>query len=203
MNRGAVAKLYDWLDSYEYPFKIYTDQGIYGPKAFLERAKYEFTTNPPVDKPHFSDLLTMEEYTNKFPVTHITKTSDIPESAEIFKFFIMTPNMDKKAIAQAFAENVGGLTVTSSFEDNVELSDARAHKGTGLTAVAKYFNIPMEATVSMGDNYNDSGMIEAAGLSVAMGNAEDGIKKIADVVTLTNDEDGVAHAINKYVLEQE
>jgi Cof subfamily protein (haloacid dehalogenase superfamily) len=145
----------------------------------------------------------MEEYTNKFPVTYTKAFADIPENAEIFKFFMMTPSMDKKATAKEFARGVGGLTVTSSFEDNVELSDATAHKGTGLTAVAKHFNIPMEDTVAMGDNYNDSGMLEAAGLSIAMENAEDGIKKISDAVTLTNDEDGVAHAINKYILDQE
>jgi Cof subfamily protein (haloacid dehalogenase superfamily) len=203
MNPKSAEKLYDWLDDHEYPFKIYTDQGIYGPETFFQRARYEFTENKPVDKPHFSDLATMEEYTNKFPVTYTKKFAEIPESAKIFKFFMMTPNMEKKAAAQEFAKLVGGLTITSSYEDNVELSDEMAHKGTGLSAIAKHFNISMENTVAMGDNYNDSGMLEAAGLAVAMGNAEDGIKKIADVVTLTNDDDGVAHAINKYILEQE
>lgn len=200
MNVDSAHRLYDWLDKNEYPFKTYTDQGIFGPETFFERARYEFKNNLPVDKPHFADLATMEEYTNKFPMTYTKKFTDIPESADIFKFFMMTPNRSKKAAAQKFAKSIGGLTVTSSYEDNVELSDAEAHKGTGLRAVAKHFNIPMVDTVAMGDNYNDSGMLEAAGLSVAMGNAEDGIKKIADVVTLTNDEDGVAHAIKKYCL---
>lgn len=200
MNSESAEKLYNWLDGHEYPFKIYTDQGIYGPSSFLKRAKHEFTVNPPVGKSHFLDLEKMEEYTNKFPITTTEQFADVPESAEIFKFFMMTPDMNKKVAVKEFAKSVGGLTITSSFVDNVELSDARAHKGTGLEAIAKYFNIPMSDTVAMGDNYNDSGMIEAAGLSVAMGNAEDGIKKIADVITLTNDENGVAHAINKYIL---
>ncbi len=45
-------------------------------------------------------------------------------------------------------------------------------------------------------------MIEYAGLGVAMGNATDEIKEMADYVTLSNDEDGVAHVINKFILEE-
>lgn len=202
MNQKSAIKLYNWLDDKEYPVKIYTDQGIYGPASFLKRAAHEYTVHTTLDKQRFSHMKKLEENSNKFPIIHIEKFSDIPESAEIFKFFIMTPNKDKKAAAKEFAKNIGGLTITSSFEDNVELSDAKAHKGTGLKTIANYFNIPMEDTVAMGDNYNDIGMIQAAGLSVAMENAEEGIKEIADVVTLTNDENGVAHAINKFVLSQ-
>lgn len=202
MNRDAAAKLYAWLDANEYPFKIYTDCGIYGPKEFLARAKHEFMTTTRVENPHFANFGKMEEYQNKFATNYTKKFSDIQEDASIFKFFMMTPNMDKKATVQAFAKSIGGLTITSSYEDNVELSDITAHKGTGLTVVANHFNIPIEDTVAMGDNYNDSGMLETAGLAVAMANGEIGIKEISDVVTLSNDEDGVAHAIRQYVLEQ-
>ena len=45
-------------------------------------------------------------------------------------------------------------------------------------------------------------MIEYAGLGIAMGNATDEIKNIADYITLTNDEDGVSHVINKFILEE-
>jgi hydroxymethylpyrimidine pyrophosphatase-like HAD family hydrolase len=66
--------------------------------------------------------------------------------------------------------------------------------------MAEYYNIPIENTVAIGDNFNDVPMLEVAGLSVAMGNADPSVKEIADVVTLTNNEHGVAHAIEKYVL---
>ena len=200
MRSESANKLYTWLDEREYPFKLYTDQGTYGPATFFKRARYELTTNEPVSRPHFADIATMEAYTSQFPITYIKKLTDIPRNAKIFKYFVMTPNRSKKGVAQAFAKQIGGLMVTSSFEDNVELSDAKAHKGTGLSTVAQHFKIPMQETVAIGDNYNDSGMLEAAGLAIAMGNAEDGIKEIADIVTLTNDESGVAHAINQYVL---
>ena len=52
----------------------------------------------------------------------------------------------------------------------------------------------------MGDNYNDIDMIEFAGIGVAMGNAPDKVKQYADYVTLSNDNDGVAKAIKKFVI---
>ena len=52
--------------------------------------------------------------------------------------------------------------------------------------------------VAMGDGYNDLSMIEFAGLGIAMGNACDQVKQAADFVSLDNDHDGVAHAIEKY-----
>jgi hydroxymethylpyrimidine pyrophosphatase-like HAD family hydrolase len=56
--------------------------------------------------------------------------------------------------------------------------------------------------MAIGDNENDLSMLEYAGLAVAMGNGEDYVKEIADFVTLSNDESGVAYAINKFVLNK-
>ena len=53
---------------------------------------------------------------------------------------------------------------------------------------------------AIGDGYNDLSMIEYVGLGIVMANAKDAIKEKADFVTLSNDEDGVAHVIYKFVL---
>lgn len=68
-----------------------------------------------------------------------------------------------------------------------------ASKGQALKRLAKQLNIPLEETAAVGDSLNDKSMLEAAGKGVAMGNAREDIKSIADAVTLTNDEHGVAH----------
>ena len=201
MARSAVETIYDWLDEFEYPFQIFTDNGFYRPEGFFERAKYEFTTTERVKHPHHHDLNKMIAYLKSAPSTYINQSSDILATASLFKFYIYSPNMEKKAAAIEFAKSIGGLTITSSFEDNVEISDIKANKGTGLKVIANHFNIPMEDTIAIGDNYNDLGMLEVAGFSIAMGNADEGIKQLTDAVTLTNNEDGVAHAIEKYVLE--
>lgn len=61
--------------------------------------------------------------------------------------------------------------------------------------LAERLNIPIEETAAVGDSLNDKSMLEAAGKGVAMGNAREDIKSMADAVTLTNDEHGVAHMI--------
>ena len=69
--------------------------------------------------------------------------------------------------------------------------------------MAKELGISMEETMAVGDSGNDAEMLKAAGLGVAMGNASKAIKDISDVVTLTNEECGVAHAIETYILNAE
>ena len=200
MDTNASEMIFNWLDEHQYPFKVYTNHGAFGPKAFFERAEFEFTSNPPVKNAFFSDIGLMKEYAKKHPAIKVESFDQLPADVQIYKFYVMTPNMEKKAEAKTFAQGIEGLTITSSFRDNVEISDALGHKGSGIIAMANHFNIPIENTVAIGDNFNDLGMLQAAGLAVAMGNAEDAIKEIADFVTLTNDEDGVAHAIKEYVL---
>ena len=93
-------------------------------------------------------------------------------------------------------ENI--LDVTSAFAENLELTSKTATKSNALLRLAGILGISQEETMAIGDSFNDLDMLEAAGTSVAMGNAEPEIKETADLITKTNDEDGVAWAIEKY-----
>jgi hydroxymethylpyrimidine pyrophosphatase-like HAD family hydrolase len=73
-------------------------------------------------------------------------------------------------------------------------------KATGLQEVCKLLGITMDQIVAFGDSRNDLKMIQAAGLGVAMGNAQDVVKQAADHVTLTNVEHGIAAFIQKHLL---
>lgn len=69
------------------------------------------------------------------------------------------------------------------------------NKGTGLEMLCNITGIKRENVIAMGDNENDIEMLEYAGLGVAVGNATDSVKKIADLITVTNNEDAVAKII--------
>lgn len=69
------------------------------------------------------------------------------------------------------------------------------NKRTGVEKLCKLTGISKDKTIAIGDNENDIEMIEYAGLGIAVGNATDSVKKIADLVTVTNDEDAVARVI--------
>jgi len=93
---------------------------------------------------------------------------------------------------------IGGVIVVFGESFNMEIGVA--DKGRTLLAFAEQMGIAREEIMACGDTQNDLSMMKAAGFSVAMGNASDEIKAAADTVTLSNDEDGVACAIEKYVL---
>jgi len=74
-----------------------------------------------------------------------------------------------------------------------------ATKERALFKASEYFNIALSDITAFGDDINDINMLKAAGIGVAMGNAADSVKEIADCVTETNDNDGIAVWINKYL----
>lgn len=98
------------------------------------------------------------------------------------------------------AKKIGNLSVVFGNAFNVEISSATATKGNSLLAFAAEMGIKPEQIMVCGDTMNDQTMMAAAGLAVAMGNADEDIKALADYITLSNDEDGVACAIEKFIL---
>ena len=83
---------------------------------------------------------------------------------------------------------------------SMEITHPEASKGNGLAALCRLLEIPMEKAMALGDSGNDESMLRRAGLGIAMGNAPDFIKAIADAVTGPYDRDGAALAIEAYCL---
>ena len=90
------------------------------------------------------------------------------------------------------------LSITFTESNNLEASPAGITKASGLIELCNFLQIDLSETVAVGDGNNDKEILQAAGLGVAMGNAGDEIKKIADFVTLDNDHDGIATVIEKF-----
>jgi len=82
----------------------------------------------------------------------------------------------------------------------LEFVDKNASKAIAMEKIGDYYNISQKEMIAVGDGLNDISMIEYAGLGVAMGNAHDLVKNKAQYITLSNDQDGVAHVINKFIL---
>ena len=92
------------------------------------------------------------------------------------------------------------LNIYPSKPTYLEIMPTNASKTSAINCLQKKFDIKKAEIIAMGDNYNDIDMLEYAGLGIAMGNAPEDVKKHANDVTLTNDEDGVAEALKKYVI---
>lgn len=93
------------------------------------------------------------------------------------------------------------LNVSSSWHDNIEIMFAEAGKDVMLLELAARLSISRDKIMAFGDNTNDAGMLQAAGVPVAMENAVPKLKKIASLIAPDHDNDGVAAVLNQYVLE--
>ena len=85
----------------------------------------------------------------------------------------------------------------------LEFLDPQINKGLGLSILSRELGIAREEVIAVGDAGNDIDMIKYAGLGVAMGNAFPEVKEIADYITVTNDEDGVAEVIERFILNHD
>lgn len=94
------------------------------------------------------------------------------------------------------------FTVSKVTPFNLEVMKKSTNKRSGLEKIAEQLQIKPQEIICIGDSGNDKQMIEYAGLGVAMGNAFPEIKEIADYVTFTNEDNGVAHVIDKFILNQ-
>lgn len=124
-----------------------------------------------------------------------------PHELQWLKFGFYTENV---AILQALKDRTSGMGVfesSNSHPFNIELNPKGISKASGLAKVCEILGITMDQVVAMGDSMNDIAMIKAAGLGVAMGNAQDEVKNAADMVTLTNEQDGVAQTIRHVLLK--
>lgn len=95
---------------------------------------------------------------------------------------------------------VPGISLTQSSDHNIEVMPLGIDKASGLSELAASLGIPLSHVMAIGDHDNDLPMLRAAGFAVAMGNATPAVKHSAHAVTLTNEEDGVAAALERYVL---
>jgi len=90
--------------------------------------------------------------------------------------------------------------VTKSKPNFLEVMHPEATKGAALLHVAAHYGIPREETIGVGDSWNDHDLVRTAGLGVAMANAVEPLKRIADYITLSNNEEGVRAVVEKFIL---
>jgi HAD superfamily hydrolase (TIGR01484 family) len=96
----------------------------------------------------------------------------------------------------------GGFELTNSDPLNIEINPKGVSKATGLQVVCDYLKIDQSEVIAMGDSFNDIEMLKWAGLGIAMGNAQDEVKRVADRLTDSCDNHGVARAIETVLSSQ-
>ncbi len=101
-------------------------------------------------------------------------------------------------IEPEIAAALGNLSVYRSEAYFIEIMPENIDKAVSLEKLCEYAGVTSQQLAACGDGYNDMPMIRYAGLGIAMANAKEPVREAADVITLSNDEDGIAAALEKY-----
>ena len=146
---------------------------------------------------HFKDT-PVEAYVRKSRRSTDDVTAEIRNSRYgVENIWVMAGSQKERDEIDERIRRIYRLNTVLTAGTDVEAGHPEADKGLALTELAAELGISTEEIVSFGDNENDLGMMQAAGFSVAMGNGSETVKKAADYVTDSNEEDGVAVFIEK------
>ena len=135
------------------------------------------------------NLVNFNQYFNE-NLKEVYKVSFIEEDIEVFKKlvnYVEVNYSDEK------------ITIQKSLSGYLEITHVNAKKSLGIEYVMKLKNIDRESTVAFGDGENDISMLKSAGYSIVMGNASNKVKEHSDLITKSNNEDGVAFAIETII----
>lgn len=180
----TALEVMDMLSGHDVIYDYYTDGGAWIEKSFYSKARRYFVDEEAL-KLFFAIRNPVED-----------PRSILREKGMADKIMVFGKDaalLDK--IRGELAIGFPSLAVSSSFAGNIEITYCGVDKGSALSFLASRLGIGLKNVLAFGDGENDIPMLEAAGFSVAMGNALCGVKKAAKFTTGTNDECGVALAM--------
>ena len=144
------------------------------------------------------------EYTTRTrtPVSDIWQFwKDHENKIENINILFNDPEDKKRMAMELTAKESIGFTLTSSMSYNLEVGGLNTSKANALKEFSSISGIPLKRVMSFGDSPNDSAMIIESGFGVAMGNAVDEVKAVADYIAPSNEDEGVMKTINELLLK--
>jgi len=183
IEREDFTKIVDICKKNNLVFAVYCEYTVYS-ESIEGRVKYFAERN---------ESLCEEEKVAIKIVDNIY--SDLDE--KVFKILVTNDNFELLEQVKEEINKIPGIEAIKSSSNLLDIMTAGVTKGNALKDLAETLKIKREEIIAIGDNHNDISMLEYAGYAIAVGNAEQAVKDIADLVTATNDEDGVAKALRQ------
>lgn len=186
-------------------FELMTSKGVYSDSQ--PQRLENFATLLAENIPHITFKMAIAMASTHLNMLHINYTEsydELIESDDIEVLKVITFSDGGQEVLQPIAreiEKLDDVHVTSSFPNNIEINHVEAQKGVAVKRLAEAKSIDLKEVMTIGDNFNDVSMLEVAGVSFAMGNAEAGVKKVAKYEAETNVNDGVGKAILRAISE--
>lgn len=189
IDEAAVHIVHDFLKSHDAMIEIF-----YEGRAYIGRDEFKRITEGGQTRRNRNYVSS-----TRTPVDDIYKML-LDEAGRIENISINYMSEEEKKILEKELARVENINLTSSFPFNNEIGGSTTSKAKALTHMMEKLNVSSDELMCCGDSPNDIEMLKLSGVSVAMANAEEEVKKIALHLTDTNHEDGVAKAIERFVL---
>ncbi len=192
IDNSQSVKIFDILDEYRLSYEIY-----FNGDCFMNSKCYELFDENHVS-PHIFKLL------RNF-IKEVPSLEKLLDGKGMEKLNILSLTAEQRIELEDRISKVANVAFASSFpvgtgkNSNLEMTDIRATKGFAVKRLADTLKIGKENIMCFGDGENDCSMLSFAGYSFAMANGSDYAKKTAEFMTDTNDNGGVAKAVQKYV----
>ena len=186
------------LDRYDVIYDCYRQNWGWMTAALQDKAA-DYATNE-----HY--LKMVREFRKPVPELkrHLRETA---ADGDVQKVMLFAPNREQstaidclRKLSDEIAARFPEIKVTASTWNNLELNIRTAHKGNALKRFAEHLGFGLGNCMAFGDGMNDFTMVEQAGLGVAMANAEPEVKRVAKWIAPSNDEDGVARGLEKWMI---
>ena len=188
----------EFLDRYDVIYDCYRQNWGWMTAALQDKAA-DYATNE-----HY--LKMVREFRKPVPElkAHLKATAG---EGDVQKIMLFATNRERstaidclRKLTDEISARFPEIKVTASTWNNIELNIKTAHKGNALRRFAEHLGFTLENCMAFGDGMNDFTMVEAAGLGIAMENAEPEVKRVAKWIAPSNDENGVAVGIDKWVV---
>lgn len=189
ISKEDTKKIYEILKDKDVVFEIYTDGKIY----CEQKAKDKICDYIPMT---FHELI-------KISRTFVEDMESFIDNLDtgIIKIHTFFGSVSARDNTYEEIKTLPYDTISQSMNE-IEFSAYGVNKGSGLERLAKSLGIKKDEILALGDNFNDMSMRDSAGILVAMGNAVEPLKQRADFITNSNDDDGIALALDKYLKNQ-
>ncbi|MDU5110165.1 MAG: HAD family hydrolase [Clostridium sp.] len=199
IKEESAKKIIELLDKHHLSARIFTDKGIFTTSTEEEALK-EIIFRTMSFNPELSEDEAREVAENLGFFTCLQYIDNIDEffkgGVEVRKFVAFHNDIELIDNMKKILSEIDGLAISSSFRDNIEITDINAQKGIILEKITSRRGLANNEVMILGDSFNDYSMFEIFEESVAMKNAIDEVKAIAKYITAANDDLGVSKAIN-------
>jgi Cof subfamily protein (haloacid dehalogenase superfamily) len=203
LNPSQNKRIIEEMEKEYLLYELYSNLGIHIPSDWENRMERALKSGE-VPTEYFED----DHFKSSLNIAYVEKDmlffDDIDSllknrDLSLQKIYVLAYVPEQKQRLLCSLASIEDLYIIDTTPFNIEIT--KGNKGDGLIVMAEHFQIPLKDTIVIGDQRNDIPMFQVAGISIAMGNAVEEVKNMSDFATLTNDENGVAYAIENYVLK--